>query len=149
MVLDEGKPVEVLLVEDLQEDAELSIRALKKNNLVNDIKWVEDGEEALDYIFGRGEYADRNIEHKPKVILLDLKLPKVSGQEVLEKLKSDPLTKGIPVVVMTSSKEDKDIDRVYALGASSYIVKPVDFMKFAEAVAEVGHYWLLLNETPK
>lgn len=140
--------VEILLVEDNPDDAELAIRALKKNNLANKILHVTDGEEALDFIFCKGKYADRNNEKEPRVILLDLKLPKVSGLEVLEKVKSDHIKKLIPIVVLTSSKEDKDIVESYRLGVNSYIVKPVDFEKFVQAVKDLGLYWLLLNQAP-
>jgi len=141
--------VEILLVEDNQTDAELTIRALKKRNLANSLEWVKDGAEALDYIYARGKYADRNVNHPPKVILLDLRLPKVDGLEVLQKLKSDERTKAIPVVILTSSKEDRDITESYKLGVNSYINKPVDFDKFSDTVSELGLYWLLLNKPPK
>lgn len=141
-----GKAVELLLVEDLEEDANLAIRSLKKYNLVNDIQWAEDGEEALDYLFARGQYHGRNAAHVPKVILLDLKLPKLNGLEVLKEIRQNEITRKIPVIIMTSSKEDKDIQVAYDLGANSYIVKPVDFHKFAEVVKEVGFYWLVLNQ---
>jgi CheY-like chemotaxis protein len=140
--------VELLLVEDNPNDAELALRALKKHHIANNIVVVTDGAQALDFVFARGPFADRNIEITPKVILLDLKLPKVDGLEVLAALKSDPRTKIIPVVVLTSSKEEKDIVESYRLGVNSYIVKPVDFDKFVEAVKSLGLYWLLLNEPP-
>ena len=145
-MLENAKPVEVLLVEDLEEDATLTIRSLKKYNLVNDIKWVEDGEEALEYIFGKGEYEGRNVLLKPKIIMLDLKLPKLDGLEVLRAIRNDERTKSIPVVIMTSSREDIDINRAYELGINSYIVKPVNFQKFADVVKEVGMYWLVFNQ---
>ncbi len=144
-----SKEVEILLVEDNPSDAELTIRALKEYNLANKLIWVKDGAEALDFVFAQGQYTDRSIEDTPKVILLDLKLPKVGGLEVLEKVKSDKLTQTIPVVVLTSSSEEKDIITSYNLGVNSYILKPVDFDKFVEAIREVGYYWLLLNKPPQ
>jgi len=140
--------VEILLVEDNPNDVELSLRALKKNNLANRVVVVNDGEEALDLIFARGTYKSRTIENVPKVILLDLKLPKVDGLEVLRAVKSDQHTKAIPVVILTSSREEKDIIESYRLGVNSYITKPVDFDKFVEAVKTLGLYWLLLNQPP-
>jgi two-component system response regulator len=140
--------IEILLIEDNMDDANLTIRALKKNNLANRLHHVKDGAEGLDYIFGEGAYANRNIENKPKAILLDLKMPKVDGIEVLRKLKSDERTKKIPIVVLTSSKEDPDIKTCYELGANSYVVKPVDFESFMKAVSELGLYWLLVNQSP-
>ncbi len=143
-----SKQVDILLVEDNPNDAELAIRALKKSNLANTIVHVHDGEEALDYIFARGEYAGRNIEERPRLILLDLKLPKVDGLEVLKAVKTDIRAKLTPIVVLTTSKEERDVVESYQLGANSYIVKPVDFDKFLEAIRELGYYWLLLNEKP-
>ncbi len=140
--------VEVLLIEDNPDDAELTIRALKKKKLANNLVHLKDGAEALDFIFGRGVYAERDILSTPKVILLDLKMPKVNGIEVLEKIRADERTQKIPVVVLTSSKEDPDVDRCYKLGVNSYIVKPVDFDNFLEAVSNLGLYWLILNEPP-
>ena len=140
--------VEILLVEDNPHDAEMAIRALKKNNLANNVLHVADGVEALDFIFARGAYSGRKIESGPKVILLDLKLPKVDGLEVLKAIKSDPRTKIIPVIALTSSSEEKDIIESYRLGVNSYIVKPVDFDKFVEAIKGLGFYWLLLNQSP-
>jgi len=140
--------VEILLVEDNPNDAELTMRALKKHNLANRVVLITDGEEALDFIFARGAYKNRKVENHPKVILLDLKLPKVDGLEVLRACKSDPRTKIIPVVVLTSSKEERDLVESYRLGANSYITKPVDFDKFVESVSELGLYWLLLNQPP-
>ncbi len=140
--------VEILLVEDNPTDAELTLRALKKNNLANRVQVVTDGAEALDFIFANGVYKGRDINHKHRVILLDLKLPKVDGLEVLRKIKSDERTKNIPVVVLTSSREEKDRVESYKLGVNSYIAKPVDFNQFAKAVQELGLYWLLLNELP-
>jgi CheY-like chemotaxis protein len=141
--------VEILLVEDNPNDVELTLRALKKHNLANNVVVVKDGEEALDFVFARGAYTHRDVENGPKIILLDLKLPKVDGLEVLKAIKSDARTKIIPVIVLTSSKEEKDIVNSYRLGVNSYIVKPVDFDKFIEAVAKLGLYWLLLNEPPR
>jgi len=138
-------PVDILLVEDSESDAELTTIALQRNNMVNKIHHVVDGEEALDFLFK--EIASNEI-CPPKVVLLDLKLPKVSGLEVLAKIKSDEKLKNIPVVVLTSSDEDRDLKECYSLGANSYIVKPVDFDKFIEAVSHVGFYWLLINKNP-
>jgi len=140
--------VEILLVEDNPQDAEMALRALRKNNLANNVALVTDGEEALDFIFTRRAYSGRKIENGPKVILLDLKLPKVDGLEVLKAVKSDPRTKIIPVIALTSSSEEKDIVESYRLGVNSYIVKPVDFDKFVEAIKGLGFYWLLLNQSP-
>jgi len=140
--------VEILLVEDNLNDVELTLRALKKNNLSNRIYVVNDGEQALDFIFCRGEFKDRAECKNPKLILLDLKLPKISGIEVLEKLKSEIDTRVIPVVVLTSSREERDIIETYKLGVNSYITKPVDFDKFTDAVREIGMYWLLINQLP-
>ena len=139
--------VEILYVEDNPNDAELTIRALKKHNLANKLIHVMDGEEALDFIFAQGKFSERTVENGPKVILLDLKLPKVDGLEVLRKIRMDERTRKFPVVIMTSSKEEQDIVRSYELGVNSYIVKPVDFDKFTKAVADLGLYWLLLNQT--
>ena len=140
--------VEILLVEDNPNDAELALRALKKNHLANNVVVVTDGEEALDFIFARGAFSQRQVETGPKVILLDLKLPKVDGLEVLRAIKGDPRTKVIPVVVLTSSREERDIVESYRLGVNSYIVKPVDFDKFVASVRDLGMYWLLLNQPP-
>ncbi len=142
------RPIEILLVEDNPNDVELALHALKKNNIANRIEVVRDGAEALDFIFCTGAYASRSIDHAPKVILLDLKLPKVDGLEVLRQIKSDPRTRAIPVVVLTSSREERDIVESYNLGVNSYIVKPVDFEQFTEAVHTLGLYWLLLNQPP-
>ncbi len=141
--------VEILIVEDTPQDLELALRALKKAHLTNHIQVVRDGAEALEFIFGEGPHLGRKLEDGPKVILLDLKLPKVDGLEVLKRIKSDPRTKMIPVVVLTSSKEQKDVVESYKLGVNSYIVKPVNFESFAAAVQELGMYWLLLNQPPK
>ncbi len=141
--------VEILLVEDNPSDAELTIRALKKHHLANNLVHVKDGAVALDFIFAKGKYSERNIQNGPKVVLLDLKLPKVDGLEVLKRIKSDERTKVIPVVVLTSSKEEQDVVRSYQLGVNSYIMKPVDFDKFLNAVSDLGLYWLLLNQPPR
>jgi len=141
--------VEILLVEDNPNDVELTLRALKKHNITNKVHVVKDGAEALEYIFATGVYAHRKIEDYPKVILLDLKLPKVDGLEVLRQIKSNERTKLIPVVVLTSSKEERDLVESYRLGANSYIAKPVDFESFVKAVSELGLYWLLLNQPPR
>ena len=140
--------IELLLVEDNPQDLELALRALTKAKLSNHIQVARDGAEALEFIFCEGPHAARQITEGPKVILLDLKLPKVDGLEVLRRLKADPRTKTIPVVVLTSSKEQSDVVESYKLGVSSYIVKPVNFERFSEAVREVGLYWLLLNQPP-
>lgn len=141
--------VEVLLVEDNPNDAELTRRALKKNNLANRVLHAKDGAEALEFIFGNGAFSGRPVEKTPKVIMLDLKLPKVGGIEVLERIKSDERTKNIPVVVLTSSREDIDLKRCYELGVNSYIVKPVEFEAFIKAISDLGFYWLLLNQIPR
>ncbi len=141
--------VEVLLVEDNLRDAELTIRALKKHNLANQLFHVEDGAAALDFLFGRGKFEGRRTDTSPKVVLLDLKLPKVDGLEVLRIMKSNERTRTIPVVVVTSSAEDPDMKTAYGLGVNSYVVKPVQFDGFIEAMAKVGIYWLLVNHPPK
>lgn len=140
--------VEILIVEDNPDDLALALRALRKSNLANRIHVARDGAEALDYLFCEGEYAGRNIQDAPNVILLDLKLPKVDGLEVLSRIKSDERTKMIPTVVLTSSKEQSDVVQSYRYGVNSYIVKPVNFERFATAVQELGMYWLLLNQPP-
>ena len=142
------KPIEILLVEDDPNDVELTLHALKKHNLANRVEVVRDGAEALEFIFCSGAYAHRSVENGPKVILLDLKLPKVDGLEVLRRVKADPRTRMIPVVVLTSSREERDIVESYRLGVNSYITKPVDFEQFTEAVRQLELYWLLLNEPP-
>lgn len=139
---------DVLLIEDNSNDAEMTIRALKKNNFVNKIVHLPDGAAALDYLFGQGAYLERNTEITPKLILLDLKMPKINGIEVLKKIKSSESTKTIPVVVLTSSKEDPDIAECYALGVNSYVVKPLEFDEFVKAIAHLGLYWMLLNQSP-
>ncbi len=140
---------DLLLIEDNTSDAELTIRELKKHHLANNLFHVKDGEEALEFIFATGKYADTNsLRNPPKLILLDIQMPKVNGIEVLQKIKSDERTKVIPVIILTSSKEDPDIKACYKLGANSYIVKPVNFVGFAEAIKNLGFYWLLLNQPP-
>lgn len=141
--------VDIILAEDNPSDAELTIRALNKNNICNNILHLPDGEQVLEYIFATGRYENRKRDEIPKLILLDLKMPKVDGLEVLKKIKSDDRSKIIPVVLLTSSKEEKDIAEGYRLGVNSYIVKPVEFEKFVKAVSEVGLYWLLVNQPPK
>ncbi len=141
--------VEILLVEDNPQDAELTLRALRKNNLSNNVHHVKDGAEALAFLFATGPYSDRKIDQAPKVVLLDLKLPKVDGLEVLKQVKADDRTKMIPIVALTSSKEHRDMLESYKLGINSYIVKPVGFDKFLEAVRHLGLYWLLVNELPR
>jgi CheY-like chemotaxis protein len=145
----EPEPVEILLVEDNPNDVELTLQALRASHLANEIKVVRDGAEALDFIMCRGPYADRDINNAPKVILLDLKLPKVDGIEVLRQTKADPRTKMIPIVVLTSSTQDKDIVESYQLGVNSYIAKPVDFQQFTESVNHLGLYWLVYNRSPR
>jgi CheY-like chemotaxis protein len=140
--------VDILLIEDTDSDAELAMRALRKRGLANKLVWLSDGAQALDFIFAEGEYARRNIENRPKVILLDLRLPKVSGIEVLRRLKKDENARNIPVVVVSSSKEDSDLKECYALGVNSYISKPVEFDEFTKAVGDLGFYWLLVNRRP-
>ena len=139
---------EILIVEDNKNDAEMALRAFKKNHLTNNIYVVGDGEEAFDFIYAKGKFESRKDAANPKIILLDLKLPKISGLEVLRKIKNDPEKKMIPVIVLTSSKEESDIIESYKLGVNSYIVKPVDFDKFVDSVRDLGFYWLLLNQLP-
>jgi two-component system response regulator len=143
-----GRAVEILLVEDNPQDLELAMRALKKANLGNHIEVARDGAEALDFLFCEGAHSERRIEDAPKVVLLDLKLPKVDGLEVLQRIRADPRTRTLPVVVLTSSKEQRDVVESYRLGVNSYVVKPVSFELFADAVQRLGLYWLLLNEAP-
>ena len=146
--MEDFNEVEILLVEDNPYDAELTIRALRTKGLANKLLTFADGVEALDFLFGAGVYAGRNLEARPKVIFLDLKLPRINGLEVLEKIRADERTKTIPVVILTSSQEESDIVRGYNLGVNSYMVKPVDFDKFFQTVEELGLYWLLLNKVP-
>jgi CheY-like chemotaxis protein len=141
--------IQILLVEDSDSDAEMTIRALKRNNLDHTLLRLEDGAAALDFIFAEGSYSGRNIEDRPRLILLDLKMPKVNGIEVLQRLKSDLRTKTIPVVMLTSSKEDPDIKTCYDLGANSYIIKPVEFDAFQKAVSDLGLYWMMDNQAPR
>jgi len=140
--------VEILLLEDNKNDAELAMMALEEFNLSNQMVWLKDGKQGLDFLFGEGEFKGRDIERPPKLILLDLKMPKVDGIEVLRKLRANPKTKFIPVTVLTSSKEERDIIETYQLGVNSYIVKPVDFEQFSKSVRDVGYYWVLLNQNP-
>ncbi|MBI4475124.1 MAG: response regulator [Acidobacteria bacterium] len=139
---------EILLVEDNPNDVELTMRALQKQNLDSRVFVVKDGAEALEFMFGTGNFSKRRLEKMPKVVLLDLKLPKVDGIEVLRKIKANPATKNIPVVMLTSSQEDRDVAEAYRLGVNSYIVKPVDFSNFVHAVSELGVYWSILNKLP-
>lgn len=140
--------IEILLVEDNIHDAEMTIRALNKVKLANNLVHVKDGEEALDFIFGTGQYAGRDIQQRPKVVLLDIKMPKVDGIEVLRQIKSNEATKSIPVVIMTSSREEQDVITSYQLGVNSYVVKPVNFEAFAAAISDLGLYWLIINQQP-
>ena len=141
--------IEVLLVEDNSSDAEMTIRALKKSNLANRLLHLKDGAEALDFLFAEGEYSGRQMQNTPKVILLDLKMPKVNGIEVLQKIKFDERTRKIPVVVLTSSREDPDIQECYKLGANGYVVKPVEFDEFHKAISDLGFYWMIINQSPQ
>ncbi len=140
--------IEILLVEDNASDAEMTIEALRKNNLANRLLHVKDGVAALNYIFAEGEYADRQIGDIPRVILLDLKMPRVNGIEVLQRIRADERTKRIPIVVLTSSREDPDIAKCYALGVNSYVVKPVEFDEFQKAISSIGLYWMIVNQQP-
>lgn len=142
------RPIEILLIEDNPNDVALALHALKKHHLANNIQVLRDGAEALEFLFGTGAYAQRDTTNVPRVVLLDLKLPLVSGLEVLRQLKADPRTHPIPVVVLTSSHEERDIVESYQLGVNSYIVKPVDFAQFSEAMRTLGMFWLLLNQPP-
>jgi two-component system response regulator len=144
----QAQEIEIILVEDNPDDAGLTIRALKKQNLANNLVHLKDGEEALNFLFSQGPYKDKPISKTPKVVLLDLKMPKINGIEVLQKIRSDERTKTIPVVVLTSSNEDPDIKECYKLGVNSYIVKPVGFDDFTKVVAELGFYWMVLNRPP-
>lgn len=145
----EPNAFEILLVEDNSRDAELTIRALQKRQLAHHVVWVKDGAEALDYLFGTDAEAGHGVPHQPRLILLDLKLPRVDGLEVLRRLRADARTRLIPVVVLTSSREDQDIVQSYRLGVNSYIVKPVEFDQFAAAVGDLGRYWVRWNQPPK
>lgn len=142
----QDKEVDILLVEDSELDAEITIRALRRNNISNHIVHISDPVEAIDFLFGQGGYQDRDISKKPRLIMLDLKMPKVDGTEVLSRLKANPVTRLIPVVVLTSSREHPDVNKCYELGANSYIVKPVGFNNFMEAIANSGMYWILINQ---
>lgn len=142
------REVDILLVEDNKDDLELALHALRKERLANRIQIVRDGEEALDFLFCRGQFSDRAPNHQPRLVLLDLKLPKVDGLEVLKQLKSNSQTKNIPVVILTSSKEERDLVSSYNLGANSYIQKPVDFDQFRDTVKQLGLYWLVVNQAP-
>lgn len=142
------RQIEILLVEDNKDDVELTLHALRKENLANNIHVVRDGEEALDFLFCTGVHENRSFDHPPKLVLLDLKLPKVDGMEVLKRLKADARTRTIPVVILTSSREERDLVNTYGLGANSYIQKPVDFEQFRDTVKRVGFYWLLINQAP-
>jgi CheY-like chemotaxis protein len=138
--------IEILFAEDSLDDAALTIRALKKSGFTNKLYHVKDGAEALDFLYCKGDYAPRNMMEKPKLILLDLKMPKISGLQVLEKIKSDPIFKSVPVVILTSSKENPDIEKCYSFGANSYIVKPVDSDNFFNAIKDIGLYWMILSQ---
>ncbi|MDB5272318.1 MAG: response regulator receiver protein [Chitinophagaceae bacterium] len=140
--------VDILLVEDRLEDAELAMMGLKKYNLINTIDWVKDGEEALEYIFAHGRYSHRQIDHKPKLILLDIQMPKIDGLEVLRRIRDDDRVKHIPVIVLTTSKEEQDIIEAYKLHVNAYILKPVEFGGFTEAMKTMGMFWILLNQRP-
>lgn len=141
--------IEIVFIEDSPEDADLAIRSFKKNNVANEIKLIDDGQLALDYLFGQGKYSDSGRPVTPRLVLLDLKLPKVNGLEILAKMKADSTLRRVPVVILTSSNQDMDIERAYSLGANSYIVKPVNFGKFADAIQQMGVYWMVLNQPPK
>lgn len=143
-----NKSVEILLVEDSDQDAELALRALQKNKISNKIIRLKDGEEALEFLFGTGEFEGRSILNQPRVILLDLKMPKVDGLEVLKRIRENEATENIPVVMLTSSKEERDLVESYKLGVNSFIVKPVEFDSFTKAVRDIGFYWVILNEKP-
>ncbi|MFA6456477.1 MAG: response regulator [Bacteroidota bacterium] len=143
------QPVNILLVEDNPHHAELAMRALKMHNLAEHFVWVKTGEDAIDFVFCRGEFASRKIDNAPKVIFLDLKLPKKSGLDVLKEIRADERTKNIPVVMLTTSREQKDIIEGQHVGLNGYVVKPDDFEKFAEAIRNIGYYWLVLNQLPK
>jgi len=140
--------VEILLVDDSPEDVELTIRALRRNKIANEIQVAEDGAEALDFLLCRGPHKDRSFSQPPKLVLLDLKLPKVDGLEVLQAIRADERTKAIPVVILTSSKEQKDVIRGYNLGVNAFVQKPVDFEQFGEAIRQIGMFWMLINQAP-
>jgi len=141
--------IEILLIEDNQDDADIIIRTLKKYNVGNNLVHLTDGADALDFLFAKGRFSERQVENKPKIVLLDLKMPKLDGIEVLRAIKENESTKSIPVIIMTASSEAKDIIESYQLGVNSYVVKPVSFLDFTKAVADLGFYWLLLNRLPK
>ena len=141
------KHVDILLVEDNPNDADLTMMALEDRNLANNVVWVEDGQEALDFLYAKGKYEQRNQDSNPKLILLDLRMPKVDGLEVLKEIKSNESTKQIPVVILTSSTEDEDMVEGYKLGVNSYVSKPVDFDEFSKAVSELGLYWMVVNKS--
>jgi two-component system response regulator len=143
----EYEPVEILLVEDNPQDAEITLRALKRANFANHVQWLKDGEEALEFLFCEGQFADQP-RPRPRVMLLDIKMPKIDGIEVLKRIKADARTRSIPVVMLTSSKEESDLVRSYDLGVNSYLVKPVDFQRFSEEVTRVGYYWVAMNQMP-
>ena len=147
--MNDHQQVEILLVEDNPNDAELTMRSLKKGNFLNKLYWVKDGQEALDFLYCTGAYVARDRDDHPKLILLDLKMPKVDGIEVLQRIKSDERLRVIPVVVMTSSNEQPDIIESYRLGVNGYVVKPVEFGAFAEAVAKIGMFWMMINRGPR
>ena len=141
-----GDDKQILLVDDNPDDVDLTLRALRKNQIANEVIVARDGVEALEYLFGTGRYAGRDVRQQPAVTLLDLKLPKIDGLEVLKRIRADERTKLLPVVILTTSREHQDVDSGYSFGANSYIVKPVDFQKFVNTVGEVGRYWILVNE---
>jgi two-component system response regulator len=140
--------VEILLVDDSPEDVELTVRALRRGKIANEIRVAEDGAEALDFLFCRGLHQDRTFSHPPKLVLLDLKLPKVDGLEVLRAMRADERTKAIPVVILTSSKEQRDVIKGYRLGVNAFVQKPVDFEQFGEAIRQIGMFWMLINQAP-
>lgn len=147
MVNETYEPVEILLVEDNPDDAEITLRALQRANFANHVRWLKDGEEALEFLFSQGAFEDRP-RPRPRVMLLDIKMPKVDGIEVLKRIKADRRTRAIPVVMLTSSNQESDLVRSYDLGVNSYLVKPVDFQRFSEEVTRIGYYWVAMNQTP-